>query len=333
MRILVTGGAGYIGSVVAQELLSADHTVILFDNLSHGHRRAVPPGALLVVGDLADRAAVEALLEQHAIEAVIHLAALSIVPESLAEPARYFRANVVNTLNLLDAMLRVGVKRFVFSSSAAVYGEPSASPIGEGAPTQPTNPYGESKLAVERMLPWLGAAHGLCSCSLRYFNAAGASDSLGEDHEPETHLIPLVMQTALGRRTQVEIFGDDYATPDGTCIRDYIHVSDLAQAHILALEHLAPGCRIYNLGNGDGFSVREVVDAARQVTGRPIPAVVRPRRLGDPPVLVAHSDQARAELGWAPRYPDLRDIIATAWQWHLRHPQGYGDRAGSLSPS
>lgn len=333
MRILVTGGAGYIGSVVAQELLSADHTVILFDNLSHGHRRAVPPGALLVVGDLADRAAVEALLEQHAIEAVIHLAALSIVPESLAAPPRYFRANVVNTLNLLEAMLRVGVRRFVFSSSAAVYGAPSAVPIGEDAPTQPTNPYGESKLAIERMLPWLGAACGLCSCSLRYFNAAGATEALGEDHEPETHLIPLVLQTALGRRPQVEIFGDDYPTPDGTCIRDYIHVSDLAQAHILALERLEPGCRIYNLGNGDGFSVREVIDVARQVTGRPIPAVIRPRRPGDPPVLVARSDRIRAELGWQPRYPDLRDIIATAWQWHLRHPHGYGDRGESLSSS
>lgn len=216
MRVLITGGAGYIGSVVAHELLAAGHTVILFDNLSHGHQRAVPPGALLVVGELTDRAAIEAVLEHHAIEAVIHLAALSIVPESLAAPARYFRTNVVGTLNLLDAMLRVGVQRFVFSSSAAVYGAPAEVPIGEEAPTAPTNPYGESKLTIERMLPWLGAAYGLRSCALRYFNAAGATDTLGEDHEPETHLIPLVLQTALGKRPHVAIFGDDYPTPDGT---------------------------------------------------------------------------------------------------------------------
>lgn len=320
MRVLVTGGAGYIGSVVAEELLKAGHQVVVYDNLSQGHRQAVPPGAELIEADLADAAAVRAALRRHRIQAVVHLAANLLVSESAANPAKYFRNNVANSLNLIEAMVELGVARLVFSSTAAVYGEPRRLPILEEDPTEPTNPYGESKLAVERMLPWYEAAYGLNYVSLRYFNAAGASGRCGEDHRPETHLIPQVMQVALGKGPYVEIYGTDYNTPDGSGVRDYIHVTDLAAAHVLALER---GRGIYNLGNGEGFSVRQVIEMARAVTGRPIPTVERPRRPGDTAVLVASAAKIRAQLDWRPRFPDLRTIIETAWSWHQRHPNGY----------
>lgn len=323
MRVLVTGGAGYIGSVVAEELLKAGHQVVVYDNLSQGHRQAVPPGADLVEADLADAAALRACLRRHGIEAVVHLAANLLVSESAANPAKYFRNNVANSLNLIEVMVELGVARLVFSSTAAVYGEPRRPPILEEDPTAPTNPYGESKLAVERMLPWYEAAYGLRYVSLRYFNAAGASDRCGEDHRPETHLIPQVIQAALGRRPYVEIYGTDYNTPDGTGVRDYIHVTDLAAAHVLALEALEGSSGIYNLGNGEGFSVRQVIETARDVTGCPIPTVERPRRPGDTGVLVASAAKIRAQLGWQPRSPDLRAILESAWSWHQRHPSGY----------
>jgi UDP-glucose 4-epimerase len=324
MKVMVAGGAGYIGSVVAEELLEEGHSVLVVDDLSKGHREALPQAATFVEADLADAGGLPGLLTAHRIGAVMHFAADSLVEESVARPARYFRRNAVNTLNLLEAMLAVGVKRFVLSSTAAVYGEPKRVPIEEDDALAPTNPYGESKLMVERMLRWLDAAHGLRYASLRYFNAAGASRERGEDHRPETHLIPIVLQVALGQREQVEIYGDDYPTRDGTCIRDYIHVVDLAQAHILALEALDEGSRIYNLGNGQGFTVREVIEASRRVTGHSIPAVEAARRSGDPAVLVASSRRISEELGWQPRFADLETIVATAWDWHHRHPRGYG---------
>ncbi len=324
MKVMVAGGAGYIGSVVAEELLEEGHSVLVVDDLSKGHREAVPQAATFVEADLADAGGLPGLLTAQRVEAVMHFAADSLVGESVARPASYFRRNVVNTLNLLEAMLAVGVKRFVLSSTAAVYGEPKRVPIEEDDALAPTNPYGESKLMVERMLRWLDAAHELRYASLRYFNAAGASRERGEDHRPETHLIPIVLQVALGQRERVEIYGDDYPTRDGTCIRDYIHVVDLAQAHILALEALDEGSRIYNLGNGQGFTVREVIEASRRVTGHSIPAVEAARRLGDPAVLVASSRRISEELGWQPRCADLETIVATAWEWHRRHPRGYG---------
>jgi UDP-glucose 4-epimerase len=323
MNVLVTGGAGYIGSVVAERLLEFGHAAIICDNLSKGHRDAVPPGAALEVLDLADTAALAECLRQHRVEAVIHMAAHSLVGESMAEPAKYFRNNVTTGIGLLDAMLAAGVDRIVFSSTAAVYGEPETSPITEDATGRPTNPYGESKLAFEKVLHWYSAAYGLRYASLRYFNAAGATARLGEDHAPETHLIPIVLGCALGLRQEVEVFGDDYPTPDGTCIRDYIHVTDLSDAHILALEALEKGGRIYNLGNGNGYSVGEVIEVARRVTGHPIPVRVAPRRAGDPAVLVASSERIKDELRWKPAYPELEVIIRSAWEWHRAHPHGY----------
>jgi UDP-glucose 4-epimerase len=320
---MVAGGAGYIGSIVAEGLLEEGHAVLVVDDLSKGHREAVPQAATFVEADLADAAELPDLLEAHRVEAVMHFAADSLVGESMTEPARYFRRNVVNTLNLLEAMLAAGVGRFVLSSTAAVYGEPDRVPIEEDDDAAPTNPYGESKLMVERMLRWLDAAHGLRYASLRYFNAAGASRERGEDHRPETHLIPIVLQVALKQRERVEIYGDDYPTRDGTCIRDYIHVVDLAQAHILALEALDDGSRVYNLGNGKGFTVREVIEAARRVTGHSIPAEKAARRPGDPAALVASSRRISRELGWQPRLSDLDTIVATAWDWHRSHPGGY----------
>jgi UDP-glucose 4-epimerase len=327
MRVLVTGGAGYIGSVVAEELWQAGHDVVVFDNLSRGHRQAVPKNAELVVGDLADRACLDQLLRSRRIEAVMHFAALIEAGESMKAPEEFFRNNTSNALTLLGAMLAAGVKRFVFSSTAALFGNPERTPIEEDDPVRPTNAYGESKLLVERMLAWFHQIHGLRYASLRYFNAAGASrPDQGEAHQPETHLIPRILQVALGRAEHVNIFGTDYPTRDGTCIRDYIHVSDLARAHLLALEALSLGNSsrlIFNLGSGQGFSVREVVEVARKVTGHLVPVIESPRRAGDPAVLIASSEKIRRDLGWQPRFPDLKAIVESAWQWHRMHPDGY----------
>ena len=328
MRVLVTGGAGYIGSVVAEELLQAGHHVVVFDNLSRGHRQAVPINAELVVGDLADRDCLDRLLRSRAIDAVMHFAALIEAGESMKAPEEFFRNNTSNALTLLEAMLAARVKRFVFSSTAALFGNPERTPIEEDDPVHPTNAYGESKLLVERMLAWFHQIHGLRYASLRYFNAAGASrPDQGEAHQPETHLIPRILEVALGRAEHVNIFGTDYSTPDGTCIRDYIHVSDLAFAHLLALEALAlenSSPLIYNLGNGQGFSVRQVVEVARKVTGHPIPVIESPRRAGDPAVLIASSEKIRRDLGWRPKFPDLKTIVESAWQWqHRTRPDGY----------
>jgi UDP-glucose 4-epimerase len=330
MKVLVTGGAGYIGGVVADELLQAGHEVIVFDNLSRGHRQAVPKNAELVIGELADRAALDQLLRTQAIDAVMHFAALIEAGESMKAPETFFRNNTANALTLLEAMLGAGVKRFVFSSTAALYGNPERTPIEENDALRPTNAYGESKLLVERMLAWFHQIHGLRYASLRYFNAAGASrPDRGEAHQPETHLIPRILEVALGRAQHVNIFGTDYPTPDGTCVRDYIHVSDLARAHLLALHALDPaensGSQTFEplIGNGQGFSVREVVEVARAVTGHPVPAIESPRRAGDPAVLIASSEKIRRELGWQPRFPDLKTIVESAWQWHRAYPDGY----------
>jgi len=324
VKILVTGGAGYIGSIVAGQLLAAGHEVVVLDNLSKGHLAAVPEQGRLVEADLLDADAVQRVLGDGGYAGVLHFAALSLVGESVAHPDRYYRNNVCGTLNLLDAMRASGVPRLVFSSTAAVYGEPTEVPIPETAPPRPINPYGASKLAIDQLIAFTTAAYGLSAVSLRYFNVAGASGLLGEAHAPETHLIPLVLQTALGRRAAVSVYGTDYPTPDGTAIRDYIHVDDLARAHLLALEAARPGVhQVYNLGNGAGFSVREVVETARRVTGRAIPAVESGRRPGDPPVLVASSERIRSELAWRPAKADLGTIIADAWAWFQAHPSGY----------
>ncbi len=319
MKILVTGGAGYIGGTVATILLEADHSVTVLDNLRHSRREEVPAGVQFVEADVADRSRMESLLHDLQPEGVLHFAALIEAGESMQKPEIYFRNNTASTLALLEAMLATGVNRLVFSSTAAVYGEPKSTPIEETADLAPTNAYGESKLMVEQMLRWFNRIHGLRYASLRYFNVAGAIAGRGEAHEPETHLIPLILDVALGRREKIFIFGDDYPTPDGTCIRDYIHVADLADAHILALEALARRDRmIYNLGNGSGFSVREVIESARRVTGHPIPVEVRTRRAGDPARLVASSAEAKANLGWQPKHPRMDDIMASAWAWHQR---------------
>jgi UDP-glucose 4-epimerase len=325
MKVLVTGGAGYIGSVVAEELLQAGHQVVVFDNLSRGHRQAVPNGAVLIVGELADRASLNQLFKSRAIDAVMHFAALIEAGESMKAPEQFFRNNTANALTLLEAMLAARVQRFVFSSTAALFGNPDRTPIEEDDPLHPTNAYGESKLLVERMLAWFHQIHGLRYASLRYFNAAGAArPDKGEAHQPETHLIPRILEVALGRAKHVNIFGTDYPTPDGTCVRDYIHVGDLARAHLLALQALDKSSPlIYNLGNGQGFSVREVVEVARKVTGHPIPVIESPRRAGDPAVLIASSEKIRRELGWQPKFPDLKSIVESAWQWHRAHPNGY----------
>ncbi|NLW60632.1 MAG: UDP-glucose 4-epimerase GalE [Firmicutes bacterium] len=326
MKVLVTGGAGYIGSQVVLDLVREGHEPVVLDNLVKGHRKAVLYGTF-VQGDINQFDLVTELMAKEKIEAVIHLAAHSLVGESVKNPAKYFRNNIANGQVLLDAMVSSGVKYIVFSSTAAVYGEPEQVPIPEDHPKRPTNPYGFSKLTFEGMLRFYEEAYGLRYISLRYFNAAGADPEaeIGEDHDPETHLIPIVLKTALGIREQIELYGTDYPTPDGTCIRDYIHVADLSQAHLLALKALADGkeSTIYNLGNGQGYSNKEVIETARRVTGKEIKVVDGPRRPGDPAVLVASAEKIRAELGWQPKYPDLEEIIATAWRWHQSHPYGY----------
>jgi UDP-glucose 4-epimerase len=326
MKLLVTGGAGYIGSIVAAQLLDAGHDVAVLDDLSRGHASAIPAGARHLDVDLLDAGATTAALAD-GFDAVLHFAALALVAESVAEPQRYHRGNFVGTLNLLDAMRAAGVKRLVFSSTCAVYGEPAEVPMPETLPTSPVNAYGNSKLAVDRMIGDECRAHGLGAVSLRYFNVAGASGDLGEDHEPETHLIPLVLRTAAGQSEHVAVYGTDYPTRDGTAVRDYIHIEDLGEAHILGLERATnPGeHRIYNLGNGTGFSVRQVIEAARAVTGRDIPVREEDRRPGDPAELVASSQRIRDELGWVPRKPEIETMIADAWAWLQARPDGYGD--------
>jgi len=333
VKILVTGGAGYIGGTVAGLLAAQGHQAVVYDNLSHGRRDLLPPGVEFVAGEVSDRASIENLFmsakdQGKPFDGVLHFAALIEAGESMLHPEEFFRNNTASTLALLEAMLACGPRRLVFSSTAAVYGEPEVVPIREDARLQPTNPYGESKLLVEQMLNWMHRIHGLRSAALRYFNVAGAPETAegitrGEAHEPESHLIPLILDVALGRRKSIRIYGDDYPTPDGTCIRDYIHVADLADAHLLALNALeteaaAKQRLIFNLGNGTGFSVREVIESARRVTGHPIPAENFPRRPGDPAVLVASSEKAIRELGWKPKYTQLDDILRTAWVWHQK---------------
>ncbi len=325
MRVLVTGGAGYIGSVVVEELIREGEQVTVLDNLYQGHRAAVHPQAEFVLADLADAAAVGDLFARQSFDAVMHFASNSLVGESVQDPLKYVGDNVANGINLLRAMHQQGVCRFILSSTANLFDQPEELPITEEEQIIPGSPYGESKFILERMLHWLDRIYGLRYAALRYFNAAGATPQRGEDHSPETHLIPLVLQVALGQREQIQVFGNDYPTRDGTCVRDYIHVTDLAQAHILALRALDEGSRTYNLGNGQGYTVREVIETARHVTGHPIPAVDTARRPGDPPELVAGSAKIRRDLGWQPRFPDLRDIVQSAWDWHRANPQGYGD--------
>jgi len=326
VRVLVTGGAGYVGSVSVEALLAAGHEVVVLDDLSTGHRGALPSAVAAVEGSVTGAVILREILERQRSEAVLHCAARSLVGESLADPAGYYRDNVGGGLTLLEAMRATGVRRLVFSSSAAVYGEPASAPVTEDAPLQPISPYGETKRAFEAMLEWYGRAYGLRSISLRYFNAAGASASNGEDHDPETHLIPNVVAAALGMRELV-LFGDDYPTPDGTPIRDYIHVADLADAHLLALEATASGtgAEAYNLGSGRGFSVREVLTVAEAIAGRPIAHRIGPRRPGDPPVLVASAERAASVLGWRARRGSLEEIVGSAWAWAQRHPAGYED--------
>lgn len=324
MDILVTGAAGYIGSVVTEQLLREGNRVIVLDNLQQGHREAVAPQAIFIKSDLADSEALDKVFRHYPIEAVMHLAAETVVEYSMTDPGRFFRTNVVYGINLLDIMLKHNVNQLIFSSTAAVYGDPNAIPIEENHPLQPVNAYGESKLMFEQILQWYGQAYGLKSISLRYFNAAGASESYGYDHHPATLLIPVVLKVALGQSDYVPIYGTDYSTKDGTCLRDYIHVLDIASAHLLALKHLdSPGNKVYNLGNGEGYSVIEVIETARRVTGVKIPSRPCPRRAGDPVALVASSTLAKSKLGWQPRYPDLESIIASAWQWQRKHPHGY----------
>jgi UDP-glucose 4-epimerase len=323
MKILVVGGAGYIGSVCTELLLEEGHSVTIFDNLSEGHRRALDPRAEFVEGDLVDRQSIEQTMAKQRPDAVMHFAANALVGESMQNPSKYFRNNIANGLNLLDAIVAAGVGKVIFSSTCAIFGPPERVPIDETMPARPINPYGESKLAFEKILCWYGEIHGLRFVSLRYFNAAGASAKFGEDHRVETHLIPTVLKVALGQKPNVEIFGTDYETPDGTCVRDYIHILDLARAHILALN--ATKSDFFNLGTGGGASVREVIDSCRKVTGRKIDIVEKPRRPGDPPRLIASSEKIKRELGWKPQFQSLDAIIESAWKWHQEFPNGYGD--------
>ena len=323
MKILVVGGAGYIGSICAELLLDEGHEVVIFDNLTEGHRRAVDARAAFIEGDLANRQKIEAAFSKTRPDAVMHFAASALVGESMRDPSKYFRNNIANGLNLLDALVATGVPRIIFSSTCAIFGPPERLPIDETLPPSPINPYGESKLAFEKILRWYDQIHGLKVVSLRYFNAAGASAKFGEDHRPETHLIPNVLKVALGQKRHVEVFGTDYETPDGTCIRDYIHIVDLARAHILALK--SSKSEFYNLGTGGGSSVREVIAACREITGRKIDVVEKPRRPGDPPRLIASSEKIKRELGWRSKFQSLEAIIESAWKWHEKFPDGYAD--------
>ncbi len=329
MRILVLGGAGYIGSHTALELIRAGEEVVVADNLATGHKEAVPEKAVFVQGDIHDRGFLDKLFSSQKIDAVIHFAAYSLVGESVSNPLKYYNNNLCGTETLLEAMVDHKIDKIVFSSTAATYGEPENIPILETDRTCPTNPYGETKLAMEKMFKWTSEAYGMNYVSLRYFNACGADETgeIGEDHSPETHLIPLILQVPNGKRDKISIFGTDYDTPDGTCIRDYIHVTDLAAAHILAVKYLADGGEnnVFNLGNGVGYSVREVIETARKVTGHPIPAEETARRAGDPARLVASSEKAKSVLGWKPSHASLEEIIASAWNWHKNHPEGYRD--------
>ena len=326
MKILVTGGAGYIGSVCVEQMINQGHEVVVFDNLSEGHRKAVDKRARLLVGDLREAGPIGVALQGEKPDAVMHFAANALVGESMTNPSKYFRNNVYGGLNLLDAMVAAGVKRFVFSSTCATFGPPDRLPMDETLPQRPINPYGESKLMFEKVLRWYDEIHALRFVALRYFNAAGASGAFGEDHRVESHLIPNVLKVALGQKPHAEIFGTDYETPDGTCIRDYIHILDLAQAHILALGRAESA--FYNLGTGGGNSVREVIEVCRRVTGKDIPVVERPRRAGDPPRLIAGSAKIKAELGWEPRFQSLDKIVESAWAWHVQHPRGYAESKG-----
>ncbi len=321
MKILVTGGAGYIGSVTSELLLDQGHEVVVFDNFERGHRDAVDPRARVQEGDLRDRDRIVDAMMREKPDAVVHFAAYALVGESMENPPMYFRNNTCGGVHLSEAMRLAGVRKIIFSSTCATYGIPERMPMDESLPQRPTNPYGESKLQLEKVLQWCDERFGTQSVFLRYFNAAGATERFGEHHDPESHLIPNVLRVALGQTEKVMILGDDYPTPDGTCIRDYIHIVDLAQAHILALEKDVSGP--FNLGNGDGYSVKQVVDIAREVTGKPIKAEVAPRRPGDPPRLIAAADKAKTVLGWKPKYPDLKTIVEHAWKWHVRHPNGY----------
>lgn len=323
MKIFVTGGAGYIGSNCVEQLVLRGDSVVVFDNLTEGHRKALHPKAKFQQGDLRDAASISGAIAAAKPDAVMHFAANALVGESMENPGKYFQNNVVGGINLLDATVAAGVKRFVFSSTCATFGLPDKVPIDETMPQRPINPYGESKLIFEQLLRWYDRVHGLKFVSLRYFNAAGASDTYGEDHRIETHLIPNVLNVALGKKERAEIYGGDYETPDGTCIRDYIHILDLAQAHLLALGK--DESAFYNLGTGGGNSVAEVIECCRRVTGRKIPAVVKPRRPGDPPRLIASSKKIEKELGWKPKYQSLDAIVESAWAWHVKHPDGYGD--------
>ncbi|MGM0123900.1 UDP-glucose 4-epimerase GalE [Enterococcus sp. AZ194] len=329
MSILVLGGAGYIGSHAVNQLVSKGYEVVVIDNLLTGHKQAIHPDARFYEGDVRDKTFVQSVFQKETIEGVIHFAASSLVGESVEKPLKYFNNNVYGMQILLEVMEEFDVKNIVFSSTAATYGEPEETPIRETTPTNPKNPYGESKLMMEKMMKWCDNAYGMRYVALRYFNVAGAKadSSIGEDHDPETHLVPIILQVALGQREALSIFGEDYDTPDGTCIRDYVHVEDLIAAHILALEYLKAGneSNVFNLGSNNGYSVKEMLEAAREVTGKEIPAKVAPRRAGDPGTLVAASEKAKSVLGWAPQYTSVKDIIKTAWDWHVSHPNGYED--------
>lgn len=323
MNVFVTGGAGYIGSICVEELIDAGHTVTVLDNLTEGHRSAVDSRARFIQGNLGDAELINRSLRETKPEAIIHFAANALVGESMENPGKYFRNNVSCGLELLDAATKNGVRKFVFSSTCATYGPPDRVPMTEDLPQRPINPYGESKLMFEKMLQWYQKIFGLEFVAFRYFNAAGASQKFGEHHRIETHLIPNVLKVSLGQASECQIFGTDYPTPDGTCIRDYIHIVDLAQAHILAMQPGRQG--FYNLGNGEGYSVREVIGMCEKVSGKKIRAIEKPRRPGDPPRLVASAERAIKELGWKPKYPKLEDIVSTAWEWHKAHPNGYLD--------
>lgn len=333
MGVLVTGGAGYIGSVAVEDLIGRGEKVVVLDNLVYGHREAVPNNIPFYEGSIGDKQLIAKIVAEHGIDACMHYSAYAYVGESVEQPAKYYENNFVETLHLLDALRDNDVNRFIFSSTCATYGVPQRIPIDEQHPQWPINPYGWSKLMVERALDSYDHAYGIKYVALRYFNAAGASERCGEDHDPETHLIPLVLKAAMGKIPEVSIFGDDYETPDGTAVRDYIHISDLSSAHLLSLDHLRAGkeSQFINLGNGNGYSVKEVIDTAKKVTGKDIPVKNAPRRAGDPPQLVGDSRKAREILGWKPQFPELEKIIESAWKWHQSHPSGYGDESSLAS--